>query len=263
MKITIVQFAPIFGEKENNIEKIINYIKSDSADIILFPELCTTGYFFTGRAELSPVAEYREGEFCSEMKQLAVERNIIIIAGFAEKAADKIYNSCGLFFPKPEYNSIYRKTHLFYKEKFSFEAGDTGFFVVDYKEWDIRIGTMICYDWRFPESARSLALQGADLIVCPSNLVTDVWQNVMSARALENMVWLAVSNRCGTESRNGEELVFKGNSAMYDTYGRQLGICSADNEEALTIEFQPHTSRNKSFNEFNDIFNDRRPEYYK
>ena len=156
---------------------------------------------------------------------------------------------------------LYRKTHLFYKERFVFEEGNTGFPVIEYN--GLKLGTMICYDWRFPEAARTLALKGADLIVCPSNLVTGVWQNVMSSRALENKVYIAVSNKIGIESGENDMLTFNGESAIYSYDGSYLAKASKDKEEVITAEIYPAETRDKSFNEINDIFNDRRPEFYK
>jgi predicted amidohydrolase len=82
---------------------------------------------------------------------------------------------------------------------------------------------MICYDWRFPEATRSLAHAGADLIVCPSNLVTNVWHKVMPARALENKVYLAVANRIGIESKGEEELFFTNREGYFEIYGLTEG----------------------------------------
>ncbi|MFW5702332.1 MAG: nitrilase-related carbon-nitrogen hydrolase, partial [Bacteroidota bacterium] len=136
-------------------------------------------------------------------------------------------------------------------------------FNIYYAPRDINIGTMICYDWRFPEAARTLALNGADLIICPSNLVTDVWHLVMPARALENKVYLAVANRIGRESSCGEELFFNGKSAIYGYNGQPMAIAGPEEEIVLSAEIDPAATRDKKFNEFNDLFSDRRPEMYK
>ena len=196
------------------------------------------------------------------MQEIATDKNKIICFGFPEKDGNKQYNSCALLFPDKSLSALYRKTHLFYKEKLCFDPGDTGFFVVRDEDRDVNIGPMICYDWRFPEASRTLGLKGADIIVCPSNLVTDVWHLAMPARALENKLYLAVTNRTGTENRGGEEVFFKGMSAVYAYNGQPM--CKADmtEETVLTAEIYPEKTRDKSFNEFNDVFRDRRPELY-
>jgi predicted amidohydrolase len=262
MKIDVVQFCPKLFDKEANLEKINDIITSSDADLIVLPELSTTGYFFTSREETEKYAEPISGDTYSSWQKIAEEKNIIIVAGFAEKAEDKVFNSAAVVFPDKEYSSVYRKTHLFYKERFCFDRGDTGFEVIEYEEKDLRLGTMICYDWRFPEAARTLALKGADLIVSPSNLVTDVWHISTPSRALENKVYFAVANRIGTETRDEEELYFNGMSAIYSYNGKQISKAGEKSEEIISAEIDPKATRNKSFNEFNDIFSDRQPDLY-
>ena len=107
-----------------------------------------------------------------------------------------------------------------------------------------------------------LTLLGADLIVCPSNLVTDAWQLVMPARAIENKVYLAVANRAGTENRSGEELLFKGSSAIYGYNGQELQKAGPQGDEILEAEIFPAKTRDKSFNAINDVLKDRQPRHY-
>lgn len=191
---------------------------------------------------------------------MSTNQDKIIIFGFSELVSDNIYNSAAVLIPDASKSTVYRKTHLFYKERFIFNKGDTGFNVVEYN--GLNLGTMICYDWRFPESTRALALKGANLVVCPSNLVTGVWQNVMSARALENKVYMAVANKFGIEQDKEEILEFNGESAIYSYDGSYMAKASADKEEVITTTIYPEETLDKSFNEYNDIFKDRRPEMY-
>lgn len=263
MFISGVQFYPKFGEKENNISKIISFINNIDSDMIIFPELSTTGYFFQNENEVKNIAEEFSGQTVANIQKLASEQNKIIVFGFAEKDGDDYYNSAAILFPDQHLSKVYRKTHLFYKERICFSEGNKGFFVIEDKSKDIKIGIMICYDWRFPEASRSLALLGADIIVCPSNLVTNIWRKVMPARAIENKVYFAVINRIGSENRNNEELFFNGDSAIYNYNGEVLDSAQVDNEKIITAEIFPEKTRNKSFNEINDIFADRRPKYYK
>jgi predicted amidohydrolase len=262
LDLAVVQFTPDFGNKSNNIIRIKKIIEDSESDIIVFPELSISGYFFQSKEESLAIAESYEGEVIQNFQALATKKDSIIVIGFPEAAAGKVYNSAAILFPEKKYSTIYRKTHLFYKERFCFEQGDTGFNVVKYHPWDINIGTMICYDWRFPEASRTLALRGADLIVCPSNLVTDVWHLVMPARTIENKVYLAVANRAGSEERNGELLKFKGLSAIYSYNGSPLAKAGESGDEIIHSEISPAMTRNKSFNDYNNIFSDRRTEYY-
>ena len=262
LTLSTIQFAPIFGRKHDNLVKIHQMIDSLESDIIVLPELCTTGYFFQNPQEAFDASDSFDGEMVAAFQAKSTERGQIYVVGFAERDGEKVYNSAALIMPDPALSSVYRKTHLFYKERFCFSEGDSGFIVVTDPKRDISIGVMICYDWRFPESARTLALKGADLIVCPSNLVTDVWHIAMPARALENKVYLAVANRTGSEFRGGEEVVFKGESAIWGYNGKIMAKSGVSDDSILTVEIEPSMTRNKNFNEFNNIFTDRRQGMY-
>ncbi len=261
--IAVVQFEPRLGQKQSNLKKIQELTRQLKADIIVLPELCTSGYFFTSRSEVEEIAEpANTGPSADFFRELARRCNAVVIAGFAEKDHDRLFNSCLIQVPEEPLAKIYRKTHLFYKERFCFDRGDTGFFVIHDKPRDVRIGPMICYDWRFPEAARVLTLLGADIIVCPSNLVTDAWGIVMPARAIENKVYVAVANRVGKEKRDTEELLFKGNSAVYSYNGSRLAKAGPHKEEIVSAEIYPSRTRDKSFNPLNDILTDREPVHY-
>jgi len=263
MKIACVQFAPAFKKIETNFEFLVTQSKSIDADLVCFPELSLTGYFFFSTEEVLPYSIPFNSELIGELQNIATAFNRIIVFGFPERVDAKVYNSCAVLFPDSAFSFVYRKTHLFYRERFVFTSGDTGFIVAKYPPMDINIGTMICYDWRFPESARALALGGADLIVCPSNLVTKVWTLAMPARSIENKVYLAVANRIGIETNNDETLHFNGKSGIWDYNGKLIATASEDKTEVIFAEIYPQETRNKAIDHFNNIFADRRPEMYK
>jgi len=266
LKITLVQFTPEFGNPSQNLQQIAALLKGVETDIILLPELCTTGYSFLSKEEAFAAAEGTDGQNAPFFKQLADEHKAMVIAGFAEKTADKVYNSALIASPGADVK-VYRKTHLFFREKECFNEGDSGFFVVQHPIKDCKVGVMICNDWRYPEAARSLALLGADLIACPCNLVTDVWRIGMPARALENKVYLAVTNRCGTEIRvledgSAQSLTFTGGSVLYNYTGEVIEQASKTGDKVFTLEIDPLLTRDKYFNAFNDLLKDRRPGLY-
>jgi predicted amidohydrolase len=262
LRLAVVQFSPRFGRKADNLRRMEALVSETRADIMVFPELCTTGYFFTSRDEVAAVAETPDGESGEVFRALAKHHNAVVVAGWAEADQGRLFNSCLVVLPEQREPFVYRKTHLFYKETQCFDAGDTGFFVVHDAVRDVRIGPMVCYDWRFPESARVLTLLGADLIACPANLVTEAWHLVMPARAIENKVYVAVANRAGTETQAGEELAFKGSSAIYDWSGRALQQAGPNADTVIVAEIHPAETRDKSFNPLNNVLRDRRPEFY-
>jgi predicted amidohydrolase len=266
VELSIVQFTPSRGDKQSNLGRISDLLNNVSADIIVLPELCTTGYSFLSTEEVFAEAEDLNGETIGFFSKIAAQLRAMIIAGFAEKHGAIAYNSALIASPDGSVK-VYRKTHLFYREKICFAPGNSGFFVVEHPLVDCRVGVMVCNDWRYPEAARSLALMGADVISCPCNLVSNVWAVGMAARALENKVYVAVANRCGTEKRNLDDgteqsLAFNGQSVVYDFNGAALVQAGAENDIVLTITIDPLLTRDKSFNAFNHLFNDRRPDTY-
>ena len=254
------------GNREHNLQQIAERLKNIETDLLILPELCTTGYSFLSAKEVFEAAEKRDGKSVRFFEQLANDHRAVVIAGFAEKDAGKVYNSAIIAKPGCE-SLVYRKSHLFFREKACFSEGDTGFFVVRHPLKDCKIGVMICNDWRYPEAARSLALLGSDIIACPSNLVSDAWRVVMPARAFENKVFFAVANRCGTETRTLPDgaiqtLTFTGGSALYHYTGEAIEQADKTSSIVMTFEIDPLLTRDKSFNAFNDLFKDRRPDLY-
>ncbi len=262
MRIACVQFTPAFGDLAANTDRIVADIASIDADVIVFPELATSGYFHVGRDEVSRIAEPLDGPSNRRIIDAANHAAKVIVCGFAERDGADIYNSALIAGKGISLPLTYRKTHLFYKETLGFAPGTTGFFTVHLPHLDCTMGTMICYDWRFPESARSLALKGADLIVCPSNLITHVWRMAMPVRAFENKVYLAVANRTGTDHNAGEDVSFNGQSAIYSYNGSVLSDAPAEADAIVIAEINPQETRTKSFNSINDIMKDRRPDVY-
>ena len=127
----------------------------------------------------------------------------------------------------------------------------------------VKIGMMICFDWIFPETTRTLALKGAQIICHSSNLVMHYCQNAMFTRALENHVFTITANRTGKDIKPDNEIEFTGESVIVSPKGKYLCRGSRDNEECLIAEIDPAEALNKNINENNDLFSDRRNEFYK
>lgn len=263
MKVAALQFAPLRAQPRANVERMRHLIGALEADLLVIPELASTGYFFTSAEELRDLSERPDsGDFCGWVRGMSADRSMVVVAGFAEIGGDgRLYNSAITALPDGSW-SVYRKTHLFYKEHLVFAPGDSGFSVV---EWNgVRIGTMICYDWRFPEATRTLALRGADVVAHPSDLVAakHLWGPTMRTRALENKVVIVTANRCGIEEHEGERLEFSGESQITAMNGKILAEAGPSDECVIVAEVDPVATRNKSFNAYNDILNDRRPDMY-
>lgn len=260
-KIAVVQFRPEFGRVEENLIRIDSLCKNITADLIVLPELATSGYVFQSKSELMALSEpVPQGKTFRFFSNLSAKLDASIIYGFPEKSGDMIYNSSALVNPDGSY-SVYRKTHLFYREKLLFNPGDSGFFVCEAKD-GVRIGMMICFDWQFPEAARALALNGAQIICHPSNLVLPWCQQAMLTRSLENRVFSITANRVGTESNGELSMVFTGQSQIVNTRGDVLTRLSIDKEEVGYAEIEPDQALDKTVTDMNDAFGDRRPAFY-
>ncbi len=261
MRVAAVQFHPEFGRVEDNIRRVSSMIRDTRADLYVLPELCFTGYAFRSKQEAMDLAESVSDSFSlNHIRELASEHKCGIIYGFAELSGEKVYNSCCFVSPDGGHY-IYRKLHLYYQEKEWFSPGDKPLGLVEFR--GCRIGMMICFDWIFPEVARSLALMGAHLICHPSNLVMRYCQTTMVTRCVENTVFAVTANRIGRETRGEYDFDFTGGSQILSVRGDILYDGSRDKEEIGIADINFRESEDKRINPKNDLWNDRRPEFYR
>ncbi|HET6568384.1 MAG TPA: nitrilase-related carbon-nitrogen hydrolase, partial [Rhodothermales bacterium] len=220
---------------------------------------------FRSREDLERVAEsVPDGPTTQRLQRWARETGATFVAGLPERQGEAIYNSAVTVTPSG-IAGIYRKTHLYYEEKLYFEPGDTGFSVLDITDRvgeTYRLGVMICFDWYFPESARSLALQGADIIAHPSNLVRSGCPSSMPVRALENHVYTITANRIGAETNGQETLTFIGQSLICSPEGDVLLKAGRDETLVGAVEIDPAHARDRQITAHNHLLADRRPEMY-
>ena len=262
MKIATYQFAPVFGEKEKNRNKIKKIMSQTSGDLIVLPELCTTGYQFISHEEAKSLSEpIPDGETTEAFIQMCRSIGCYLVAGIAEIEDESVYNSALLVGPNG-FVGRYRKVHLFCEEKSWFLPGNSGFHV-----WDIgiaKIGIMICFDWIFPEATRSLAIQGADIICHPTNLVLPYCQDAMITRSIENRVYTVTANRIGSEKRGDKKrLTFTGGSQVVDPKGKLLFRLNQDEEAYKEIRIDPGFARDKQITETNHLWDDMRLDQYR
>ena len=261
MKISILQYAPLFGRMEENLDQIERSCLAHPSDLFVLPELCATGYQFRDRDELSALSQRKDGPFLARLISFAAQHGHHLALGFPEKDGERLYNSAALIGPGGLVG-LYRKVHLFATEKRLFDPGNLGFGVFQIP--GARVGMMICFDWLFPESARMLSLRGAEIIAHPSNLVLPHCQQAMITRALENRVFTVTANRLGVETRiPGQSYRFTGQSRIVGPDGRVLADGSPDQPEVLTVEIDPRQAQDKAFTPRNDIFQDRRTNQYR
>ncbi|MHA1746439.1 MAG: nitrilase-related carbon-nitrogen hydrolase [Promethearchaeota archaeon] len=264
-KIGYVQTSPVFGDKAANFRDVEHLVKNLTADLLVLPELFATGYAFQSTSEATDVAEGPNGETAIFLQNLAQSTGAIVVGGFVEqdqKNPQKIFNSA-MMVSDQEILGIYQKTHLFYKEKLWFSPGESGFGVIEAR--GMKIGMMICFDWIFPESVRTLALHGhgAEIIAHPANLVLPYCQQAMITRCLCNKVIGVTANRIGTEIRGEDAFTFTGASQITSEGGDVLFSAPVDQTAVDIIQIDPTRTHDKKLNSFNDLHQDRRVSMYK
>ena len=263
MRVAAVQTKPEFGKVNYNLQQALKLMASVEADLFVLPELFSTGYLFTSREEARSFSELSDGPTLSALARFSDERQCVIFAGFAERDSDdnnsKIYNSSALI-DKGQIVGVYRKLHLFNEEKQIFDISHTPPLVIstDYA----KLGLMICFDWVFPEMARSLALQGAAVICHCANLVLHYCQQTMISRSVENGVFTVLANRVGEDRRDDKSLTFTGLSEIISPKGEVLAQASKDSEEVILCDIDPELSDDKQLTPYNHLFSDRRTDMY-
>jgi len=261
LEVGFVQFEPLNSKPEENLATVAALIGETRFDVMVLPELFSTGYLFDGVSELQALAEaVPGGRCCRFLVDVARTKKALVIGGVAERDGANIYNTAVAATPDG-ITYKYRKTHLFFEEKRLFAPGDTGFGVFEWK--GAKLGIMICFDWMFPEAARTLALAGADVICHPSNLVKPNCPDAMVTRSIENRVFTITANRIGTERKGERLLTFTGRSQIVSPEGEVLVRSGEGDVQVVTMEVDTALARNKYFTPHNHVFNDRRPELYK
>ena len=261
MRIGWIQTEPVYGEVAENLAAVRAAVQRTAADLWVLPELFSTGYLFGDRAELERLAEPLDGgPTVRGLAEIAGSCGTVLVGGLPERGTDgRIYNAA-VAVDRAGVRAHYRKIHLFDREKEWFDPGDLPFSVVPLA--GARVGMMVCFDWRFPEATRALALLGAQVVVHPSNLVQPHCQAAMVTRALENRLFIATTNRIGTEERGGFRLSFTGASQIVGPDGRILSRGPDDRPAAEVVAIDPSEADDKRATPRNDLLADRRPEFY-
>lgn len=254
-------------------EKTVRDAAKAGANVILLQELFETPYFCQVQnpeyMQLSTALQ--DNPAVKRMCALAGELKVVLPISFFERYGNVGFNTIAMIDADGSILGCYRKSHipdgLPYAEKFYFTPGDTGF-----KVWDTafgKIGVGICWDQWFPEAARVMALMGAEVLLYPtaigSELMSDKdskahWQNVMKGHAAANMVPVIASNRIGTEKEESTEMTFYGGSFIADQHGEIMVSMDDETEGFITGQFdldELAVERREW-----GIFRDRRPELY-
>ena len=258
-----------------NAKKLITKAASEGAQIILIQELFESVYFccLNKTEEFNMARSFENNPLLEEMAELAKELSVVLPISFFEKDNNTFYNSLSVIDADGSISAPYRKSHIpdgpGYEEKYYFHPGNTGFKVFETQY--AKIGVGICWDQWFPEAARIMALNGAELLFYPTAIGSepdtpeldsrDSWQIVMQGHSAANTLPVIASNRIGTEINEKFSMTFYGSSFITDGTGIKVKECSRDNEEYIIQKFdldsiQEHRS---SWG----FFRDRRTDLYK
>jgi predicted amidohydrolase len=233
--VAAVQTDPRLGDVAGNLDRIASWIRraaNEGAELVVFPECAVNGYRYDSREEALRDAQTVPGPATDVLEGVAAETGVHIAVGIVERDGDRLYNCAALIGPDG-FVTKYRKTHIPFQAVDRFVTpGDIPLHVVETPIG--RVGMLICYDLRFPEPARVLALSGVQIIANLTNLPPPGWvqpEFIFRARAAENRVWLVCADRVGTE--RGVEFI--GRSAIVGPSGVTLAEASESAEEVLRI----------------------------
>ncbi|RYL92381.1 N-carbamoylputrescine amidase [Sporolactobacillus sp. THM19-2] len=276
VKAAATQMSCSWNREENLLkaEKLVRQAAAKGAQIILLQELFETPYFCQKeKSEYYRLAEtLEESRAVQHFCRIARELEVVLPLSFYEKKNNALFNALAMIDADGQVLGTYRKSHIpdgpGYEEKFYFNPGDTGFRV-----WQTRygkIGAGICWDQWFPESARCMALMGAELLFYPTAIGSepydpsidskDHWQACMLGHAAANLVPVIASNRIGTEKDENSSISFYGSSFIAGPRGNKLAEADRETESVLVAEFDLDQLQLQRFDW--GLFRDRRPDLY-
>ena len=264
-------------DKDTNIaraEEQVRAAASKGAQVILLQELFETPYFCKDLDSkyFDFAHETNSSELLKKFSTLAKELDVVLPISFFERANNSFFNSIAIIDADGKVLGVYRKSHIpdspGYQEKFYFSPGNTGF-----KVWDTKyanIGVAICWDQWFPEAARSMVLQGAEVLLYPTAIGSEPgypeidscghWQRAMQGHAAANCVPVVASNRIGLEKGESCDVTFYGSSFITDHTGQILVESDRESQDVITAELDLESMRNERAAW--GLFRDRRPDLY-
>jgi predicted amidohydrolase len=264
-RVVCQQLAPVLGDLDANVTQSRAAIRAavdDGADIVVLPELITSGYMFESAEEVTALALPTDHAIFAEWAAEAARGGAIVIGGFPERGAGgEVYNSAAVV-SGDGVAGVYRKCHLWDREKLWFTPGDAPPRVFDTPHG--RLGVLVCYDLEFPEMTRTLGLAGAELIAVPTNWplnehpdgehIAEVMVAMAAARV--NRVFIACADRAGVE--HGQE--WNQGTSIIDLDGWVVAAQAGTGAAAADVDLT--RTRSKGYTGLADAFGDRRPELY-
>jgi predicted amidohydrolase len=235
MRVALVQFTPQFPGRDSNWRRITQWAEELDCDVVVFPELTSCGYCYRDADELRPYTDTRDS--LTRLETIARKHGRLIVGGFAEKDGDVVYNSA--YIVSPDTTRVYRKIHLWNREKILFQSGDHP---LELEFEGHRFGVEICYDLQFPELASHYSHTGVEVILSPTAWAQEAigpldglqpYNHLALATAYSHGIFVAVVNRTGTE----REATFPGQSSVTDPFGRIQHLAQDEGVLRTEIDF--------------------------
>jgi N-carbamoylputrescine amidase len=276
LTVAVVQMSmsPQVADNVDRAEELIRRAKSSGASVILIPELFEGLYFCIDQLpeHLARAAPIHDHPTIRHFQSVAAELEVVLPLSVYERSGNALFNTVAMVDADGSLMGTYRKSHIpdgpGYTEKYYFSPGDTGF-----KVWNTRFGTIgvgICWDQWFPEAARVMALQGAEILAYPTAIGSEPpnpswdssghWQRVMQGHAGSNLMPVMAANRFGHEMGQAHEITFYGSSFIADATGAKVAEAGRDTSEVLIAEFDLEALRSQRLAW--GLFRDRRPDLY-
>ncbi|MBU2515076.1 nitrilase [bacterium] len=209
-QVAAIQITPILGDIQANLKRGIQFMRQigQEANLIVFPELWTTGYYLSKNA-FQQLAETKEGPTINKLREEAQRSNAVVISSFAEKDSEnRLFISAAIIDQNGNLLGIVRKSLLWGRESEIFNMGEIKYPIFETAQ--AKIGVLICYEMEFPEPSRLLALEGVELVICPSVWSVSAsrrWDIQLPARALDNTIFILGVNTVGNNSCGKSKLV--------------------------------------------------------
>jgi 5-aminopentanamidase len=265
--VAACQLGPMLGDVAGNRERVASAVEDAAgrgAELVVLPELVSSGYAFEDRTEARAAAEEADGVTVRGWERLAADHGVVLVGGFCERSGEQLFNSAAVVDPSGV-RAVYRKAHLWDRERLIFDAGDQAPPILETRVG--RISTMICYDLEFPEWVRIPALAGAQLLAAPVN-----WPAApapegerpaevvrVQANASVNRLPIVACDRVGVE----RGVAWVGGTVLADADGWVIaGGRSSDGEAIVMAEIDPRQADDKRIGGLSDIHADRRSELY-
>ncbi len=274
-RYALIQMAmsPSYEENVAKVDSFIEKASQNGVDLLLIPELFERHYFcqIEDYSFFDYAEEASSSKTIAHFSEMAKKHHIVLPISFFERQGNVFFNSLAMIDSDGTVLGIYRKSHIptgqCYEEKFYFTPGDTGFKVFHTSAGNIGVG--ICWDQWFPETARCLALKGAEVLLFPTAIGSEPvlpkdskthWQNVMKGHAAANIMPVLAANRVGVENYPGTSMKFFGSSFIANEYGEMVAEADREEETLLIADFDLDKIKKERVDW--GVFRDRRVDLY-